>query len=45
MNINGYLNYQDLLVPNCKGSTKFPKAGLDKIKFMMLVESFFKEVL
>ena len=45
MNIDGYMNYQNLLVPNCKGSTKFPKAGLDKIKCMMLGESFLKEVL
>jgi hypothetical protein len=44
MAIEGYLNYQDLLVPNWKDSSKFPKAGLEKINSMMLGESFYKEV-
>tara|TARA_B100001113_G_scaffold86463_1_gene69052 strand:- start:1913 stop:2731 length:819 start_codon:yes stop_codon:yes gene_type:complete len=42
--IDGYLNYQDLLVPNWKDSTKFPEAGIDKINSMMLGGGFYKQV-
>ena len=43
MTIDGYLNYEDLLEPKWKASTKFPKE-LNKINSMMQGGSFYKQV-